>query len=114
ERFETRADEMEDAFAAHGAFSKIQRQLVGAYFLSEYSFEASALFNPSIVPHPDQTETPHGAVRFIMSLRAIGEGHVSSLTFRTGMIAVDGSLAVDPTVRLASVPRINHRISGPD
>ncbi|WP_339032373.1 glycoside hydrolase family 130 protein [Bradyrhizobium symbiodeficiens] len=114
ESFEARADEMEDAFMKHGAFSKTQRQLVGAYFLSEYSFEASALFNPSIVPHPDQTETPHGAVRFIMSLRAIGEGHVSSLTFRTGMIAVDGSLAVDPTVRLASVPRINHRISGPD
>ena len=114
ESFEARADEMEDAFMKHGAFSKTQRQLVGAYFLSEYSFEASALFNPSIVPHPDQTETPHGAVRFIMSLRAIGEGHVSSLTFRTGMIAVDGSLAVDPTVRLASVPRINRRISGPD
>ena len=114
ESFEARADEMEDAFTKHGAFSKTQRQLVGAYFLSEYSFEASALFNPSIVPHPDQTETPHGAVRFIMSLRAIGEGHVSSLTFRTGTIAVDGSLAVDPTVRLASVPRINRRISGPD
>ena len=114
ESFEARADEMEDAFTKHGAFSKTQRQLVGAYFLSEYSFEASALFNPSIVPHPDQTETPHGASRFIMSLRAIGEGHVSSLTFRTGTIAVDGSLAVDPTVRLASVPRINRRISGPD
>ncbi len=114
ESFEARADEMEDAFTKHGAFSKAQRQLVGAYFLSEYSFEASALFNPSIVPHPDQTETPHGASRFIMSLRAIGEGHVSSLTFRTGTIAVDGSLAVDPTVRLASVPRINRRISGPD
>ncbi|QDF38539.1 glycoside hydrolase family 130 protein [Bradyrhizobium symbiodeficiens] len=114
ESFEARADEMEDAFMKHGAFSKTQRQLVGAYFLSEYSFEASALFNPSIVPHPDQTGTPHGAVRFIMSLRAIGEGHVSSLTFRTGTIAVDGSLAVDPTVRLASVPRINRRISGPD
>lgn len=114
ESFEARADEMEDAFTKHGAFSKTQRQLVGAYFLSEYSFEASALFNPSIVPHPDQTETPHGASRFIMSLRAIGEGHVSSLTFRTGTIAVDGSLTVDPTVRLASVPRINRRISGPD
>ncbi|UPJ55885.1 glycoside hydrolase family 130 protein [Bradyrhizobium sp. 192] len=114
ESFEARANEMEDAFMKHGAFSKTQRQLVGAYFLSEYSFEASALFNPSIVPHPDQTGTPHGAVRFIMSLRAIGEGHVSSLTFRTGTIAVDGSLAVDPTVRLASVPRINRRISGPD
>ena len=54
--FEARAEEMEQAFAAHGVFSKIQRQLVGAYFLNEYSFEASALFNPSIVPHPDQSD----------------------------------------------------------
>ena len=50
--FEERADEMEDAFAPHAIFTKIQRQLVGAYFLHEYSFEASALFNPSIVSHP--------------------------------------------------------------
>ncbi|WP_253574702.1 glycoside hydrolase family 130 protein [Bradyrhizobium japonicum] len=114
ERFEARADEMEDAFATHGVFSKKQRQLVGAYFLNEYSFEASALFNPSIVAHPDQSGAPKGGVRFILSLRAIGEGHVSSLTFRTGTIAADGSLAVDPTARLASIPRICHRISGPD
>ena len=114
ERFETRADEMEDAFATHGVFSKAQRQLVGAYFLSEYSFEASALFNPSIVPHPDQSEAPKGGLRFILSLRAIGEGHVSSLTFRTGTVAADGSLAVDPTARLASVPRVTQRVSGPD
>ncbi|MBR0994119.1 glycoside hydrolase family 130 protein [Bradyrhizobium japonicum] len=114
ETFEARADEMEDAFEAHGLFSKSQRQLIGAYFLSEYSFEASALFNPSIVPHPDQSAAPKGGLRFIISLRAVGEGHVSSLTFRTGTIAADGSLAVDPTARLASVPRISHRASGPD
>jgi predicted GH43/DUF377 family glycosyl hydrolase len=112
--FEDRADEMEDAFATHGVFSKTQRQLVGAYFLSEYSFEASALFNPSIVPHPDQSGVPKGHIRVVISLRAIGEGHVSSLTFRTGTIAADGSLTVDPTARLASVPRISRRISGPD
>ncbi len=114
ETFEARADEMEDAFEAHGLFSKSQRQLIGAYFLSEYSFEASALFNPSIVPHPDQSAAPKGGLRFIISLRAVGEGHVSSLTFRTGTIAADGSLAVDPTARLASVPRVSHRASGPD
>jgi predicted GH43/DUF377 family glycosyl hydrolase len=114
ETFEARADEMEQAFATHGAFSKIQRQLVGAYFLNEYSFEASALFNPSIVPHPDQSGAPMGGVRFILSLRAVGEGHVSSLTFRTGTIAADGSVAVDPTARLASSPRIYHHLSGPD
>jgi predicted GH43/DUF377 family glycosyl hydrolase len=114
ETFEARANEMEEAFATHGAFSKIQRQLIGAYFLNEYSFEASALFNPSIVPHPDQSDAPKGGLRFILSLRAIGEGHVSSLTFRTGTIAADGSLTVDPTARLASSPRIGHRVSGPD
>lgn len=114
ERFEARANEMEEAFAAHGSFSKIQRQLIGSYFLNEYSFEASALFNPSIVPHPDQSDAPAGGLRFILSLRAIGEGHVSSLTFRAGTFAADGSLAIDPTARLASSPRICHRSSGPD
>jgi predicted GH43/DUF377 family glycosyl hydrolase len=113
ETFESRADEMEEALAAHGAFSKIQRQLIGSYFLSEYSFEASALFNPSIVPHPDQSGAPKGGLRFVLSLRAVGEGHVSSLTFRAGTVAADGSLAVDPTARLASSPRIGDRISGP-
>jgi predicted GH43/DUF377 family glycosyl hydrolase len=111
EKFEARAEEMEDAFARHGAFSKIQRQLIGAYFLNEYSFEASALFNPSIVPHPDQSGAPEGGRRFILSLRATGEGHVSSLTFRTGSITVHGSLIIDPTARLASSPRICSRTS---
>jgi predicted GH43/DUF377 family glycosyl hydrolase len=110
--FEARADEMEDALAAHGAFSQVQRRLVGAYFLNEYSFEASALFNPSIVPHPDQSDAPAGGLRFILSLRAVGEGHVSSLTFRAGTIARDGSLAVDSTARLASSPRIEYRRRG--
>ena len=114
EIFEARADEMENAFAAHGTFSKIQRQLVGAYFLNEYSFEASALFNPSIVSHPDQSGAPQGGSRFMLSLRAVGEGHVSSLTFRSGSIAADGSVTVDPTARLASIPRVRRRTSGPD
>jgi len=100
--FELRANDMEQALAAHGSFSEIQRQLIGAYFLNEYSFEASALFNPSIVSHPDQSGAPAGGRRFIMSLRAVGEGHISSLTFRSGSIAADGSVAVDPAARLAS------------
>ena len=114
ETFEARADVMEQALAAHDVLSNAQRQLIGAYFLNEYSFEASALFNPSIVPHPDQSGAPKGGLRFILSLRAIGEGHISSLTFRAGTIAADGSLTVDPTARLASSPRISHRLSGPD
>ena len=107
--FESRAAEMEDALVPHARLSKTQRGLIGAYFLNEYSFEASALFNPSIVKHPDQTGAPPNGCRFILSLRAVGEGHISSLTFRSGTIAENGSVTVDPTARLASVPKIKSR-----
>lgn len=64
--------------------SEARRMLIGGYCSAEYSFEAAALFNPSIVPHPDQSECADGAIRFVLSLRGIGEGHLSSVTFRTG------------------------------
>ena len=111
--FEARAAEMEDALADHAAFTQVQRQLVGAYFLNEYSFEASALFNPSIVAHPDQSGTPEGSLRFILSLRAVGEGHVSSLTFRSGLVAADGTIDIEPTAHLASSPDVVRPASGP-
>lgn len=113
EIFETRAAEMEEALEPHAKLSKTQRGLIGAYFLNEYSFEASALFNPSIVRHPDQAGAPENGCRFILSLRAVGEGHISSLTFRSGSINADGSVAVDQTARLASVPKVHSRTSGP-
>ena len=106
ETFEARAQEMEAAFTGHPPFSQDQRRLIGAYFLHEYSFEAAALFNPSIVPHPDQSGVPEGARRFILSLRAVGEGHVSSLTFRSGLVAADGSVSVDSPARLSSIPTV--------
>jgi predicted GH43/DUF377 family glycosyl hydrolase len=112
EKFEARADEMEVAFVAHSTFTKDQRRLVGAYFMLEYSFEAAALFNPSIVAHVDQSGAPPGGRRFILSLRAVGEGHVSSLTFRSGSIDANGAVTVDPTARLASIPTVANRISG--
>ncbi len=105
-KFEARAEEMEAAFADHAGFSLMQRRLIGAYFLHEYSFEAAALFNPSIVPHPDQHGAPEGGLRFILSLRAVGEGHVSSLTFRAGSITANGDVVVDPTSRIATTPSI--------
>ena len=111
--FEARALEMEEAFASHAVFTATQRQLIGAYFVHEYSFEAAALFNPSIVAHPDQSGAPEGGRRFILSLRAVGEGHISSLTFRSGSIAADGSVSVDPSVRLASIPKVRNRVLGP-
>jgi len=76
-----------------------RRLLIGAYFTMEYSIEAAALFNPSIVPHPDQEGVPAGAIRFIMSLRATGEGHVSSVAFRKGIISADGKITFDPVSR---------------
>jgi predicted GH43/DUF377 family glycosyl hydrolase len=112
--FDARAEEMEEAFEPHAELNKTQRRLIGAYFLNEYSFEASALFNPSIVRHPDQSGLPANSCRFILSLRAVGEGHISSLTFRSGTIAADGSVAVDSTARIASVPTITSRTSTPD
>src|SRR5271157_5238722 len=66
--------------------SEERKLLLGAYFSHEYSLEAAALFNPSIVPHPDQSDLPSGSLRFILSLRATGEGHISSITFRTGFL----------------------------
>ncbi|MGO9171189.1 MAG: glycoside hydrolase family 130 protein [Rhodomicrobium sp.] len=111
--FEARAREMEEAFASHAVFTATQRQLIGAYFVHEYSFEAAALFNPSIVAHPDQSGAPEGGRRFILSLRAVGEGHISSLTFRSGSIAADGSVSVDRSVRLASIPKVRNRVLGP-
>lgn len=105
--FEARASEMEQTFAPHDALSATQRRLIGACFLHEYAFESSALFNPSIVRHPDQSGAPQNGFRFILSLRAVGEGHVSSVTFRSGSIAADGSVTVDPSACLASVPQIS-------
>jgi hypothetical protein len=113
-KFAARAAEMEAALAPHASFTQEQRSLVGAYFMHEYSFEAAALFNPSIIAHPDQSGAPAAGRRFIMSLRAVGEGHISSLTFRSGSIAVDGSVTVDPTARLAAIPRVQSRVAGPD
>jgi len=70
--------------------------LIGSYFLSEYSIESAALFNPSIVPHPDQSDLPAGSLRFVLSLRAVGEGHISSITFREGVISQNHQISIVP------------------
>jgi predicted GH43/DUF377 family glycosyl hydrolase len=81
-----------------------RQALIGAYFTHEYSPESAALFNPSIVPHPDQTGLPKGALRFILSLRATGEGHISSITFRTGTVNAQHRIALTPPVPYATEP----------
>ncbi|MDZ4401792.1 glycoside hydrolase family 130 protein [Prosthecobacter sp.] len=86
--------------------SRVRQLLIGALFSGEYALESAALFNPSIVPHPDQSGVPEGGLRFIMSLRATGEGHISSIEFRTGLIAPDGIISVEPVSRFVTVPEI--------
>jgi predicted GH43/DUF377 family glycosyl hydrolase len=79
--------------------SETARLLVGSYFTHEYAVEAAALFNPSIVPHPDQRGLVAGALRVVMSARGVGEGHLSSIEFRTGVIDAAGDLRVDDAGR---------------
>ena len=91
---------------APGDFSGNRRLLTGSYLTAEYSIESAALFNPSIVPHNNQRNLPAGAVRFIMSLRATGEGHVSSIVFRSGVITADHKIQIDPCARFARPIRV--------
>lgn len=88
------------------ALSPARRLLIGALFSGEYALESAALFNPSIVPHPDQEGVPEGGMRFIMSLRATGEGHISSIEFRSGRILPDGAITLDPVSRFVTAPQI--------
>ena len=85
--------------------SPARQQLIGAHFTNEYSIEAAALFNPSIVPHPDQTGVPAGALRFVISLRATGEGHISSITFREGILSAQNQVTLTPPTACVKEPR---------
>lgn len=103
--FLERFEQVREAHVPDEHLSEERRLLIGAYFLAEYSLESAALFNPSIVPHTDQTGLPPGALRFILSLRATGEGHISSITFRTGVIHPDNRIEVLDPAHLLTEPR---------
>jgi predicted GH43/DUF377 family glycosyl hydrolase len=95
--FMTRYDEIEAMLGLDG--SKIgdeKRQLIGAYFCHDYSYAAAALMNPGVVPHYDQSGMPEGSCRILMSLRAVGEGHISSVAFREGIITSENQLKLAP------------------
>ncbi len=87
--------------------TRTRKLLIGALFSGEYALESAALFNPSIVAHPDQEGVPAGSLRFIMSLRATGEGHISSIEFRTGLISSAAEIQLDPVSRYVNMPEIN-------
>ncbi len=83
-----------------------RRHLIGAYFTQEYSLESAALFNPSLIWHPDQSKAPPGGKRFILSLRATGEGHISSIVFRSGTIDEQNHIQIDEPSRFVTVPDV--------
>jgi len=87
--------------------SEMRRLYIGALFSGEYALESAALFNPSIVPHPDQANLAEGELRFILSLRATGEGHISSIEFRSGIIRADHSITVEKPSRFVTAPEVN-------
>jgi predicted GH43/DUF377 family glycosyl hydrolase len=103
--FLDRYNKMAPLLPVDGAVSEPRKLLIGSYFTNEYSLESSALFNPSIVPAPDQSGLGPGELRFILSLRATGEGHISSITFRSGIAAPDGTVRLDPVTRFVHSPR---------
>ncbi|WP_242149741.1 glycoside hydrolase family 130 protein [Sphingomonas sp. BAUL-RG-20F-R05-02] len=95
--FMTRYDEIAAMMGLDGTYiGDEKRQLIGAYFCHEYSYAAAALMNPSAVPHFDQTGMPPGSQRILMSLRAVGEGHISSVAFREGIITDNNELKLAP------------------
>lgn len=95
--FMQRYDEIEAQLELDGKRIREEKKLlIGAYFCHEYSFAAAALMNPSATIHPDQSELPEGAVRIILSLRAVGEGHISSIVFREGVVTPGRKFELTP------------------
>ena len=107
--FDQRYREVEDVLRIDPArFSRSRKRLIGAYFCHEYTYAAAALMNPSIVPHPDQTGMQNGACRFVMSLRAVGEGHISSIAFREGIAEANGSFTLWPQSSFATAVELDN------
>ena len=102
--FERRFREVSGFAPNDHPLSRVQQLLIGAYFTSEYSLESAALFNPSMVPHPDQSGLGAGELRFMLSLRSTGEGHISSLQFRSGVLTAEGGIKLDAVTQFVATP----------
>src|SRR5207247_2574488 len=105
--FKSRFERVKGSLLTDQRLSEERQLLLGAYFTHEYALEAAALFNPSVVPHPDQSGLAPRALRFILSLRATGEGHISSVTFRTGFVdpTNENKITINTPTRFLSEPR---------
>ncbi len=106
ERLLARFHHVERYLPSGSRLSASRKLLIGSYFVFEYSAESAALFNPSIIPHPNQSGLPEGSLRFLMSLRSTGEGHISSITFRSGVIDKHNSISVDAPSRFLNEPEL--------
>ena len=102
--FERHLNEVKGYLPRDAVLSEVKRALIGAYFTKEYAIESAALFNPSIVPHPDQSDLDKGSLRFVMSLRATGDGHVSSIVFRSGVLDRHNTFHFDPISDFVETP----------
>ena len=102
--FEQHLEAVKDYLPRNTRLNDIQKNLIGAYFTKEYAIESAALFNPSIVAHPDQNHLKKGSLRFIMSLRATGEGHISSIVFRSGVLDRHNTFFFDPVSDFVETP----------
>lgn len=100
--FLNRFEQMKKHLLTDQILSEERKLLIGAYFTQEYSLESAALFNPSMVWHPDQSDLPEGSQRFILSLRATGEGHISSITFRLGVIDKENKITITTPTRFVT------------
>lgn len=113
--FERRYEEVERGLGLDGTkFSPMRKRLIGAYFCHEYTYAAAALMNPSIVPHPDQSGVGANACRFVMSLRAVGEGHISTIAFREGIAYADGSFDLWPQSAFATAVDLDDVSQAPE
>ncbi len=99
EVFAEHFDMLRDSIPTDAMLTRSRRLLLGACFTMEYALESVALFNPSIVPALRQDGVPDGSLRFLMSLRATGEGHVSSIVFRVGILDAAGGIRLEPMGR---------------
>src|SRR4051812_44846224 len=104
EFFLHRFDQIRKHLLTDQPISESRRLLIGSYFTQEYALESAALFNPSMVWHPDQSGLPAGSARFVVSLRATGEGHLSSITFRSGVIDAGNQIRIDEPSRFVTAP----------
>lgn len=102
--FLDRFDLVSPALPMGSPLSQTRQKLLGAYFTNEYSLESAALFNPSIVPHPDQSGMKDGDVRVVVSVRATGEGHISSVGFHSGVVTREGEISLDKATRYVVQP----------